>query len=156
MCDIKYKNSNYNFAYRVSALIFNKEKTQILLFYGNDTNFYMLPGGKVKELEKSNEAIKREIQEEIGWKDLKFDFIGVSEEIVKSNKENIQELTLTYKSIYDGKILDKTFKGIESDWINFEWVKIEEIDKYEIHPTKIKDFIKNEKQTNHIIEEIID
>ena len=71
MCDIKYKNSNYNFAYRVSALIFNKEKTKILLFYGNDTNFYMLPGGKVKELEKSNEAIKREIQEEIGWKDLK-------------------------------------------------------------------------------------
>ena len=66
MCDIKYKNSNYNFAYRVSALIFNKEKTKILLFYGNDTNFYMLPGGKVKELEKSNEAIKREIQEEIG------------------------------------------------------------------------------------------
>ena len=87
--------------------------------------------------------------------DLKFDFIGVSEEIVKSNKANIQEITLTYKSIYDGKILDKTFKGIESDWINFEWVKIEEIDKYEIHPTKIKDFIKNEKQTNHIIEEII-
>ena len=64
MCDIKYKNSNYNFVYRVSALIFNKEKTKILLFYGNDTNFYMLPGGKVKELEKSNEAIKREIQEE--------------------------------------------------------------------------------------------
>lgn len=57
MCDIKYKNSNYNFAYRVSALIFNKEKTKILLFYGNDTNFYMLPGGEVKELEKSNEAI---------------------------------------------------------------------------------------------------
>lgn len=49
MCDIKYKNSNYNFAYRVSALIFNKEKTKILLFYGNDTNFYMLPGEKVKE-----------------------------------------------------------------------------------------------------------
>ena len=54
-----------------------------------------------------------------------------------------------------GKILDKTFKGIESDWINFEWVKIEEIDKYEIHPTQIKDFIKNEEPTNHIIEEII-
>ena len=53
MCDIKYKNSNYNFVYRVSALIFNKEKTKILLFYGNDTNFYMLPGGKVKELEKA-------------------------------------------------------------------------------------------------------
>ena len=155
MCDIKYKNNNYNFAYRVSALIFNKEKTKILLFYGNDTNFYMLLGGKVKELEKSIEAIKRETREEIGWKDLKFDFIGVSEEIVKSNKTNIQEITLTYKSIYDGKILDKTFKGIESDWINFEWVKIEEIDKYEIHPTKIKDFIKNEEPTNHIIEEII-
>ena len=70
-------------------------------------------------------------------------------------RTNGKETTLTYKSIYDGKILDKTFKGIESDWINFKWVKIEEIDKYEIHPTQIKDFIKNEEPTNHIIEEII-
>ena len=153
MKDVKYKNDNYNFAYRVSALIFNKERTKILVFYGNDTDFYMLPGGKVKELEKSEEAIRREIEEEIGWKNLKFDFIGVSEEIVISKKENIQELTLTYMSIYNGEIVEKSFKSIESDWINFKWINVDEINKYKFHPSKIIEFINNNKQ--HIVEELI-
>lgn len=52
MSDIKYQNDHYNFAYRVSALIYNKEKTKILIFRGNDMNFYMLPGGKVREFDK--------------------------------------------------------------------------------------------------------
>ena len=141
MHDIKYKNNNYNFAYRVAAIIFNKEKTKILLFYGDDMDFYMLPGGKVKELEKSKEAISREIKEEIGWENLNFDFIGVSEEIVKDNNEYIQELTLMYKCIYTGELSDKSFKGVESDWLNFKWVNITEIEQYNIHPSNIIDFI---------------
>ena len=72
MSDIKYQNDYYNFAYRVSALIYNKEKTKILIFRGNDMNFYMLPGGKVREFEKSENAIKREICEELGYENLKF------------------------------------------------------------------------------------
>ena len=59
MNDIKYEKDNFSFAYRVSAIIYNKDKTKILLFRGNDTNFYMLPGGKVHELEKSEGANKR-------------------------------------------------------------------------------------------------
>ena len=66
MNDIKYENNNFKFAYRVSAIIYNSDKTKILLFTGNDSDYYMLPGGKVKESEKSIDAIKREITEEIG------------------------------------------------------------------------------------------
>ena len=43
------KNENFNFAYRVSAIMYNEDETKILLFYGDDMDFYMLPGGKVKE-----------------------------------------------------------------------------------------------------------
>ena len=154
MNDIKYQNGKFNFVYRVSALIFNKEKTKILLFRGNNSEFYMLPGGKVKELEKSNVAIKREIEEEIGWRDLEYDFIGISEEIVKNKDENIHQLTLIYKSVYNDIVSKEEFSSIESDWINFKWIEIGEIDKYELHPTKIKDFIKNEGKIKHIVEEI--
>lgn len=80
MEDIIYKRDKFYFIYRVSAVIFNKDKTKILLFYGNDSDYYMLPGGKVHELENSQKAIKREILEELGFKNLKFDFIGISEE----------------------------------------------------------------------------
>ena len=71
--DVKYNDDNFFFLYRVSALIFNKDKTKILLFYGNDMDYYMLPGGKVHQLEKSEDAIKREIIEELGFNNLKFD-----------------------------------------------------------------------------------
>ena len=54
--DVKYKDKNFLFLYRISALIFNKDKSKILLFYGNDMDYYILPEGKVHELEKSEDA----------------------------------------------------------------------------------------------------
>ena len=155
MKDIKYNKDNFFFIYRVSALIFNKDKTKILLFYGNDSDFYMLPGGKVKEFEKSRDAINREIKEEIGYDNLEYDLIGISEELVKNEENNIQQLTLTYKSTYNGEISDLPFKSKESDWINFKWVEIEELENYNIHPKKIIKMVKNNNTINHLIEEII-
>ena len=58
--DINYINDNYQFLYRVSAIILNKEKDKILLFKVKERNFYLLPGGKVNEKETSINAIKRE------------------------------------------------------------------------------------------------
>ena len=155
MEDIKYSNNNFNFVYRVSAVIFNKDKTKILLFYGNDSDFYMLPGGKVKEFEKSSDAIKREIKEEIGYDNLEYDLIGISEELVKNEEKKIHQLTLTYKSTYNGEISELPFKSKETDWINFKWVGIEDLENYNIHPKNIIKMVKNNNEINHIVEKII-
>lgn len=152
MDDIKYNKDNFFFIYRVSALIFNKDKTKILLFYGDDMDYYMLPGGKVQQLEKSKDAIKREIFEELGFKDLEFNLVGISEEIVKDEENDIQQLTLTYKAIYKDEIYEETFKSIESDWINFKWVDIKELNNYKIHPSNVKNMIKNSDTINHLVE----
>lgn len=103
--DIKYDRDIFSFAYRVSAIIYNKDKTKILLFYGNDMDYYMLPGGKVHQLEKSEDEISKE-----------------------------------------------PFKSIESDWINFKWVDINELDNYKIHPSNVKELIKNSNSINHLVE----
>jgi 8-oxo-dGTP diphosphatase len=153
MADIRYKNKNFNFVYRVSSIIYNKDKTKILLFYGNNSDYYMLPGGKVKELEESIEAIKREIYEELGFTNLNFKYIGISEEIIKEEKNFIHELTITYECIYDKDIFLDDFKSQESDWINFKWININEIDNYKIHPSKIRQFLNYEN--HHIIEKNI-
>lgn len=151
MNDIKYDKDNFSFAYRVSAIIYNSDKTKILLFRGNDSNFYMLPGGKVHELEKSEDAIKREIEEEIGFEDLEFEMAGVSEEIVK--EKNIHQITFTYKTIYKDEIKEEKFKSIETDWINFEWVDVNKLNNYEIHPSNIIKMLNNSK-FEHLVEEI--
>lgn len=149
--DIKYKNENFNFAYRVSAIMYNEDETKILLFYGDDMDFYMLPGGKVKEQEKSIDAIKREIYEELGYENLEFKFAGVSEELISEKDNFIQEITITYKCKYNGDIKEKSFKSKESDWINFKWVKVSELEEYNIHPSKILSIVNN--CSNHIVEE---
>ena len=151
MNDIKYDKDNFSFAYRVSAIIYNSDKTKILLFRGNDRNFYMLPGGKVHELEKSEDAIRREIKEEIGFEDLEFEMAGVSEEIVK--EKNIHQITFTYKTIYKDEIKEEKFKSIETDWINFEWVDVNKLNNYEIHPSNIIKMLNNSK-FEHLVEEI--
>ena len=151
MNDIKYDKDNFSFAYRVSAIIYNSDKTKILLFRGNDRNFYMLPGGKVYELEKSEDAIRREIKEEIGFEDLEFEMAGVSEEIVK--EKNIHQITFTYKTTYKNEIKEEKFKSIETDWINFEWVDVNKLNNYEIHPSNIIKMLNNSK-FEHLVEEI--
>lgn len=154
MEDIKYENKKFKFAYRVSAIIYNSDKTRILLFSGNDSNFYMLPGGKVKELEESCEAIKREIKEETGFENLDFELTGISEEIIKNDKDNIQQITFTYETVYNKKIENEEFKSIESDWINFKWVKIDDLSKYKIHPSCVENMLDkdNIKKITHIVE----
>lgn len=151
MNDIKYKNEKFNFAYRVSAIIYNEDETKMLLFYGDDMDFYMLPGGKVKEQENSVNAIKREIYEELGYENLEFKFAGVSEELIYEKDNFIQEITITYKCKYNGDIKEKSFKSKESDWINFKWVKVSELEEYNIHPSKILSIVNN--CNNHIVEE---
>ncbi len=151
MSDIKYKSENFNFAYRVSAIIYNADETKILLFYGNDMDFYMLPGGKVKEQEKSEDAVRREIYEELGYENLKFNFAGVSEELISEKDNYIQEITITYKCKYNGDIQEESFKSKESDWINFKWVEISKLNEYIIHPRNIS--LKVNNDSNHIVEE---
>ncbi len=152
MKDIKYINGNFRFQYRVSALIYNKDKTKILLFYGDNNDFYMLPGGKVHELEKSNDAIKREITEELGIDNLDFKLIGISEEIGIFKGLDVHQITLTYESIYDGYTKEKDFKGKDTNYDNFKWVNISELNNYKIHPSNVFSYIKNSNSIIHIVE----
>lgn len=154
MDDIKYNKNNFKFTYRVSAIIYNSDKTKVLLFCGDDKKFYMIPGGKVQEQERSIDAIRREIKEELGFENLDFIFSGISEEIVTGSNECTQQITITYNAIYNGFIPETYFKSIESDWINFRWINIDELDTIEIHPQKIKNHIKDESKIYHIVEKV--
>ena len=42
--DIKHIEKDYQFLYRTSAVIFNKDKSKVLLFNVEGRKFYMLPG----------------------------------------------------------------------------------------------------------------
>ena len=152
--NVCYINKNFQFNLRTSVLIFNKENNKILLFNVEDRDFYLLPGGRIEELEKSIDAIRREVNEELGkeYANLKYEYICTSEEFVNSNGYNNHQINIIYKAIYNKEIKEYTFHGLEGKWIKFKWIDIKEIDKISIYPSMIKEIIKG-KNIKNIIED---
>lgn len=150
MKDIRYKENNYQFHYRTSAIIYNKDKTKILLFKSSNRDFYMLPGGKVNELESSEDALKREVQEETGLEINIIDFKCFSECVVTDKEMTYQQVEAIYEASYNDEINNDEFNGLEGNWILFKWFNINDLDNVLIEPKEIKDILKNNK--NHIVD----
>ena len=150
MKDIRYKENNYQFHYRTSAIIYNKDKTKILLFKSSNRDFYMLPGGKVNELESSEDALKREVQEETGLEINIIDFKCFSECVVTDKEMTYQQVEAIYEASYNDEINNDEFNGLEGNWILFKWFNINDLDNVLIEPKEIKDMLKNNK--NHIVD----
>ena len=150
MNDIRFKDNETNseFILRVSAIIYDKTKTKILLFHPIKRQVYMLPGGKVRQLEKTEDAIKREIFEELEWK-LDFIFLGISEEFLINKEEKTQFINVIYKAVYDKEITEENFFGKEGNWATFNWISINELDNIPLHPKEIKDLATG--KTNHVV-----
>lgn len=150
MKDIRYKENNYQFHYRTSSIIYNKDKTKILLFKSSNRDFYMLPGGKVNELESSEDALKREVQEETGLEINIIDFKCFSECVVTDKEMTYQQVEAIYEASYNDEINNDEFNGLEGNWILFKWFYINNLDNILIEPKGIKDILKNNK--NHIVD----
>ena len=153
--DIRYTNNEFQFLLRVFILIFNKDESKVLLFNVEGREFYMLPGGKISELEESIDAAKREVKEELGWENLEYKFLGISEEFVTDKGYNNQQINLIYKGIYNNDIDEIDFKGLEGNWINFKWIDIKDINDYKIYPNMVKEMAKDSNKIYHSVDNLI-
>lgn len=155
--DVKILDNKYQFTLRVSAIIYNKGLNKILIFKINNRDFYLLPGGKVERLEHSIDSLKRELTEEIGeeYSKINFEFYGISEGFVNDKGINNHQIDIVYKGIYQNDINSIKFNGLEGEWINFEWVDINELDNINLYPVQIKKIIRSYKPNFHIVEDKI-
>ena len=62
--DISYNCENQKFNYRVCAMIIAENK--ILAMHDERSPYFYLPGGRVKMGETAEQAVVREVQEELG------------------------------------------------------------------------------------------
>ena len=154
---IKIKTNDYNFKFRVSGLVIRNNK--LLLVDMDDSGFLCLPGGYVELGETTEEAAKRELTEEIGKEVTIKKYLGVVENyFINKFSKKIHEISFYYTmDLVDKKLEQKNFTLIENDKghnikLDFKWIDLDEIDKFDIRPKFLKDLLKNNNlEFNHLI-----
>ena len=140
--EIKFEVDGHNFNVRSSCIIKDKIHSKILLTNMRaitDHEAFLLPGGRLDLLENSNEAIKREIKEELNL-ELYFKLVSIEENISKANKFQMIEF------VYYAEV--ESFENIElpnDGWDKFKIVEIKDIDNIDIRPKTLNNVIKQEE-----------
>ena len=134
--DITIKDDEFRFGVRTIALIFNNDLSKVLVQIMNGKH-YMFPGGRLHVLEDSKSALKRELVEELNLKThLRLKYTCESISLLPNGKKyheiGFYYITKINKDLDCLKSLDKNDGDIE-----FVWVNINELDKYNIVPINI-------------------
>ena len=145
--DVKIRNNNYKFKFRVSA-IFIYESKILVNKYVEDS--YCLPGGYVEIWETSEKAILRELKEELDLDFVISSFAGVIENFfVNSKKEKTHEIDFYYfvklKNNNDHEKIDYDRAENDNGRIihhHFKWLDLNNLEKYNLLPSIIKEEIK--------------
>ncbi len=134
--DLTFQTRYGRFNYRVGAIIINDGN--ILVVKNHKSTYFYSVGGRVHFNETCEEAVKREVKEELGI-DMEIDRVVFFHEQFfdeKDSKEHFHELSIYYLMKMTEKIKDiicssKTENDIKEELI---WLSIEELDKYTVFP----------------------
>ena len=142
--DVKFKEKEYSFHYRVVGVIVKDEKYLVQNIGGKD--YYVLPGGHVRIGETSEEALIREIKEEVEIDVVREDFrlFCYHENIYE--KDNRVEHWIEQYYIVNTKLEKDSWSFVENDvdgvkTLNYSFVTKEELKKIDLTPLKIKELI---------------
>ena len=144
MRDIKFKEGDDLFNYRVAAIIENKGKYLFQIMPGDEC--FTLVGGRVRFMETSRDALIREVLEETGYDisraEIKLSLIAENFFDYKDKNEvvhNVQTLLFGYKvDIAEHVIKEKSFVMKDKDDTTLNWVSYDEAKKAEILPETAK------------------
>lgn len=128
--DVNFTFDNDRFNYRVGILIFCENKVLISKF--ESVNFYNIMGGRVKLGENTQDAVKRELKEELGYDlNVPMELKIVSEDFFDWMGKYVQELTFVYKIELPKEYFEKleNFNVIDSKDERVNWHDKEDLQK---------------------------
>ena len=131
------------FNFRVGLLV--KMKKQVLVECNQDYDFVVLPGGRVKTLESSEDALIREINEEmkIDLTNYNLEFIGADENFFELDNIKYHELYFIYKIEIDEN--NEDFKdgmiNYDSKVNYYKWVDILDLKEVNLLPKSLINII---------------
>ena len=135
---------------RINALCVIKNDNKILVSKGEDVvkgeAFLRLLGGSVEFGEKSLEALRRELQEELGATLKNEKLLSIIENIFEFNGDLMHEVTFLYSAeIVEGYFFESDkFKILDSEKEKFaEWVSLDDIKEkgIKVYPERALDLL---------------
>ena len=92
--DITFNDGNALFRFRVAAVCLDRGR--VLLQTGDEIDYWFLPGGRGQLLEPSEEALRREMREELGAEVRVERLLWVAENFFRLGAENYHEICFYY------------------------------------------------------------
>lgn len=140
---------------RVGVILeYNKK---ILIEKNKEFDYCVLPGGRIHTLESTEEALIREVKEELGIdiseKNLKI--FSIIENFFEKDNKNYHELYYLYKIELDNDYNIKDgFENIDNNDSDFYWYTREKFKENNILPSILKEIIDNKEFKNYIVKDI--
>ncbi len=134
--DLTFKTTKGKFNYRVGAIIINNGN--VLVAKNTNSTYYYSVGGRVKFNETCEEAVKREVKEELGIS-LEIDrpvFFHEQFFDERDTHEHFHEISVYYLMKADNQIEHMNCDSYTGDGKKefFVWLPIEELEHYIVFP----------------------
>lgn len=144
--DISYINGNNKFNYRVGAIIIYDNK--LLVMHDERSPYYYLPGGRVKMNETADQAITREIQEELNIDCKIIRPLWLSQSFFNEDVDKIDyhELCIYYMiELLDKELYKKNIFILNerNHTLKFEWLEFDRLQNEYFYPLFLKKEIYN-------------
>lgn len=108
---------------------------RILLCRGKGKDYYFFPGGHVEKGERMEDALKRELYEEIGADAVQMTFIGAVENIFKDSSLR-HEINLVFETEVSGNSYES-----QEDHLEFEFLALDDLQASEVLPATMKEAV---------------
>lgn len=153
---IRMKTKDFNFKFRVAGIIISNNK--LLTVNTRQDDCLYLPGGYVELGETTEEAVKRELKEELLLDFEIKQYLGVLENYFEVQKRGkVHEISFYYLMNVPNDLNKDNFSLTENDKgyiINhdFKWINIDELNEFDFRPQILVDILKKEKKVfNHLV-----
>lgn len=147
-------NKNMKFNFRAAAIITRNNK--VLIMKDEGMNHYYFVGGRVKMLEATQQAVVREINEELHISVETAVLSIVNENFFEINGVDYHEIAFVYKvKLKDGNLLpcEDEFDMTDTDGVmhHFKFADIDKIESLPLLPYAIRDKIREAISSEQII-----
>ena len=151
--DITVNVADYTLNVRAAGIIIHNGK--VLVHRNINETYYALVGGRVEAGESSADTVIREISEELGKKVEVIGYVATVENFFKFRNGNYHEILFVHRVEFvneEDKMIEETINNIEGrKELQYEWLDLESVGKYEIRPEVMKKVLTEKNWPVHVV-----